>query len=80
MTTCGSRLLYEPQHGKEVLYVVPASSVLGAGDTGFQIQCRSWKRCSYDSDLAWADTRPGAGDGCSMFYVNAWALGWSRDM
>ena len=40
MTVCGSRLVYEPQHGKEVLYVVPVSSVLGrlpvvcAGDTG----------------------------------------------
>ncbi len=26
------------------------------------------------------DRRPGAGDGCRMWFVNSWALGWSRDM
>ena len=90
MTVCGSRLVYEPQHGKEVLYVVPVSSVLGrlpvvrAGDTGtIPFQYRQGLRNGahrYEHDLARADTRPGAGDGCSMYFVNAWALGWSRDM
>ena len=23
---------------------------------------------------------PGRGDGCPMYFVNSWALGWSRDM
>jgi len=40
ITQCGSRLIYELLPGKEVVYVVPVSSVLGrlpvvrAGDTG----------------------------------------------
>jgi len=33
----------------------------------------------YDHDLARADSRAGAGDGCPMYFVNSWALGWSRD-
>jgi hypothetical protein len=27
-----------------------------------------------------SDRRMGAGDGCKMWFVNSWALGWSRDM
>ena len=90
ITVCGSRLLYEPLHGKEVVYVVPASSVLGrlpvvrAGDTGtIPFSYRTGLRNGahrYDHDLARADTRHGAGDGCHMYFVNAWALGWSREM
>jgi hypothetical protein len=26
------------------------------------------------------DRRQGAGDGCRMWFVNSWALGWSQDM
>ena len=26
------------------------------------------------------DRRAGSGDGCRMWFVNSWALGWSRDM
>ncbi len=26
------------------------------------------------------DRREGSGDGCRMWFVNSWALGWSRDM
>ena len=28
---------------------------------------------------ALADRTPGAGDGCPVWYVNSWALGWSRE-
>ena len=40
ITECGSKLIYELLPGKEVVYVVPISSILGklpvvrAGDTG----------------------------------------------
>ena len=27
-----------------------------------------------------ADTSPWAGDGCPMYFVNSWALGWSSDL
>jgi hypothetical protein len=26
------------------------------------------------------DRREGSGDGCRLWFVNSWALGWSRDM
>ena len=29
---------------------------------------------------AYRDRSQGAGDGCRMWYVNSWAMGWSRDM
>ena len=31
-------------------------------------------------DVELLGTSPGAGDGCPMYFVNSWALGWSRDM
>ena len=33
----------------------------------------------YDHALAKADTFAGAGDGCSMYFVNSWALDGSCD-
>ena len=76
--------------GKEILYVVPITSVLGklpvvrAGDTG-TIPYRYSRGTAngssrYFPEIARADTSPGAGDGCPMYFVNSWALGWSRDM
>jgi hypothetical protein len=70
--------------------VVPATSVLGrlpvvrAGDTGtIPFKYRNGLRNGahrYDQSLARADSSRGAGDGCPMYFVNAWALGWSRDL
>ena len=90
ITKCGSKLIYETLPGKEVLYVLPISSILGrlpvvrAGDTGtiplrYRTGLRNGAR-GYDHGLARADTSAGAGDGCPMYFVNSWALGWSRDM
>ncbi len=90
ITQCGSRLIYELLPGKEVVYVVPVSSVLGrlpvvrAGDTGtipfkYSAGLRNGAR-RYDHNLARADSAPGAADGCPMYFVNSWAMGWSRDM
>jgi hypothetical protein len=87
-----SRLAMMPDYllpGKEVVYVLPITSILGrlpvvrAGDTGtipfsYRDGCRNGAH-RYDHDLANADSRPGAGDGCPMYFVNSWALGWSRD-
>ena len=70
--------------------MVPATSVLGrlpvvrAGDTGtIPFKYRDGLHNGahrYDPALARADSRRGAGDGCPMYFVNAWALGWSRDL
>ena len=90
ITECCSRLVYEPLPGKEVMYVLPASSVLGrlpvvrAGETGttphkFRAGLRSGAH-RYNHDLARFDSSRGPGDGCPMYFVNSWALGWSRDM
>ena len=88
-TKCGSKLIYETLPGKEVVYVLPITSILGrlpvvrAGDTGtipFSLRngCRNGAH-RYNHDLAKADTSAGAADGCPMYFVNSWALGWSRD-
>ena len=86
---CGSKLIYETLPEKAVLYVLPITSILGrlpvvlAGDTGtipfsYHNGCRNGAH-TYDHNLAKADSRPGAGDGSPMYFVNSWALGWSRD-
>ena len=90
ITQCGSKLIYELMPGKEVMYVVPVSSILGklpvvrAGDTGtiphkYRTALRSGAH-RFNDQIARADSRPGAGDGCPMYFVNSWALGWSRDI
>ena len=74
----GSRVIYELDYRKPVLYVIPIQSILGklavvpVGDTG---------TLPYHLRNVFAgapgDRRPGAGDGCGMWFVNSWALGWS---
>ena len=54
--------------------------VVGAGDAG--TKCKTLCRNSahrYDSTLTKADSSSGAGQGCPIYFVNSWALGWSRD-
>ena len=81
LESVGSRVVYELDYKKPVLYVIPIQSILGklpvvpVGDTG-TIPHRM--RNAFKS--APGDRRPGAGDGCRMWFVNSWALGWSRDM
>ena len=74
LESVGSRVVYK----KPVLYIIPIQSILGklpVGDTG-TIPYRM--RNAFASALG--DSRPGAGDGCQMWFVNSWALGWSCDM
>ena len=66
ITKCGSKLIYEPLPGKEVLYVLPITSILGrlpvvrAGDTGtIPFNYRTGFRNGahrYDHTLARADS------------------------
>ena len=85
ITKCGSRLIYEQLPGKEILYVIPISSILGklptvrAGDTG-TIPHRYRGTNRFNRHIARADSSPGSGDGSPMYFVNSWALGWARDM
>jgi len=81
LESVGSRVVYELDYKKPVLYVIPIQSILGklpvvpVGDTGtIQYHLRN------TFPGAPGDRRMGAGDGCKMWFVNSWALGWSRDM
>jgi hypothetical protein len=59
LESVGSRVVYELDYKKPILYVIPIQNTfLGA----------------------LGDRRPGAGDGCWVWFVNSWALGWSRDL
>ena len=81
LDSVGSRVVYELDYKKPILYVIPIDSILGklpvvpVGDTG-TIQ----HRLSNHFEGAPGDRREGSGDGCRMWFVNSWALGWSRDM
>ena len=77
----GSQIAYELDHRKPVLYVIPVEHILGKlllvplGDTGTIPH--------HLSNLfpgAPGDRRPGTGDGCRMWLVNSWTMGWSCDM
>ena len=49
----------------------------GAIPFSYRNGCRNCAH-RYDHAHAKADTSAGAGDGCPMYFVNSWALGWSR--
>ena len=81
LESVGSRVVYELDYKKPILYVIPIQSILGklpvvpVGDNGtIPHHLRD------DFPGAPGDCRPGSGDGCRMWFVNSWALGWSRDM
>ncbi len=81
----GSRVVYELDYKKPILYVVPIQSILGkllvvtvpVGNTG---TIPHHMRNTFPGAPGDSDRRPGAGDGCRMCFVNSWALGWSRDL
>ncbi len=82
LESVGSRvLLYELDYKKPILYVVLIQSILGklplvpVGDTG-TIPHRM--RNAFPG--APGDRKQGAGDWYRTWFVNSWALGWSRDM
>ncbi len=71
-----SRVVYELDYKKPVLFVIPIQSILGklpvvpVGDTGTVPHSM---RNTFRG--APGDSRPDAGDGCWMWFVNSWALG-----
>ena len=81
LKSIGSQILYELDHRKPVLPFIAVENVLGklpllpVGDTGtIQHHLRNL------FPGAPGDRRPGAGDGCRMWFVNSWAMAWSRAM
>ena len=83
LESVGSRILFELDHKKPILYVLPIENILGklpvvpVGDTG-TIPFRLRKH--FEGTGASADPQNRPGTGCQMWYVNSWARGWSRDM
>ncbi len=81
LESVGSRVVYELDCKKPILYVIPIQSILGklplvsVGDTG---TIPHSMRNAFSG--APVDRRQGAGHGCQMWFVNSWASGWSRDM
>ncbi len=84
LKSVGSQIIYQLDHKKPVLYVIPIKHILGklpvvpVGDTG---TIQHHLRNVFQG--APGDRRPeppDAGDGCKMWFVNSWALGWSRDL
>ena len=81
LESIGPKIVYELDHRKPVLYVIPIENILGklpvvpVGDTGtIQHHLRNL------FTVAPGDRKPGSGDGCRMWFVNSWALSWSRDL
>ncbi len=80
MGSIGSRVVYELDHKNPILYVIPIQSILGklpvvlVGDTGTIPH-----HLRHHFLGAPGDSRPGSSDGCRMWFVNSWALDWSRD-
>ncbi len=83
LLACSSRIVYERWPDNQVFYVLPVESILGklpvvpGGDTGtipYYMQ-----QHSEDFVGSAFDTREGAGDGSGGWYINTWALSWSRE-
>ncbi len=75
--------MYERKQDSQVLYVLPVESILGklpvvpVGDT--VTIPYSMRQHAADFVVAAFDTREGAGDGSRWWYINTWALSWSRE-
>jgi hypothetical protein len=75
LKSIGFQILYELDHRKPVLYVVPADYILGklplvpVGDTG---TIKHHPRNLFQG--APGNSRAGAGDECKMWFVNSWAM------
>ena len=74
--------MYERKTDSQVFSVLPVESILGklhvvpVGDTGTIPY--SMRQHAADFVGAAIDTRDGAGDGSRWWYINTWALSWSR--
>ncbi len=81
LESVGSRVVYELDYKKPVLYVIPIKSILGKLPVD-PVSDTSTIPYNLRNTFSGApgDRQMGAGDGCKMWFVNSWALGWSWDM
>ncbi len=80
LDACQSTIVYERSESAQVLYVIPASSILGrlplvpVGNTG-TIQYEMQREAA-DFPGASCDKTKDCKEGCRWWYVNSWALSW----
>ncbi len=86
MEATNSAMIYEREGGdREVLYVIPVESILGklpvvpVGDTGTIPHTMRAERAR-DLDGARCVREMGKGDGTRCWFVNNWAMVWSREI
>ncbi len=82
LLACRSRIIYKRGPDNQVFYVLPVESILGklpvvVDDIGMI----PYSRRQHAEDFVGTafDTRKGAGDGSSWWYINTWVLSWSRE-
>ncbi len=79
----GSRILYELDHRKPILYVIPIKNITGklcvvsVGHTG---TIQHSLHTAFPLAGAPGNRKLGSGNGCTMWFVNSWAMGWSLDL
>jgi hypothetical protein len=80
---CRSCIVYGRLPDNQVFYVLPVESILGklpvvpVGETGTIPYCM--RQHAEDFVGTAFDTGEGAGDGSRWWYINTWALSWSRE-
>jgi hypothetical protein len=83
LLACRSRIVYERRPDNYVFYVLPVELILGklpvvpVGDTGMITYCM--RQHVEDFAVVASDTREEACDGSRWWYINQWALSWSRE-
>ncbi len=83
LLACSSRIVYERRPDNQEFYVLPVELILGklpvepVGETGTIPYCM--RQHAEDFVGAAFDTREGAGNGSRWWYINTWALSWSRE-
>jgi hypothetical protein len=79
-----SAMVYERKSNKQVLYVLPITSILSklplvpVGDTGTIPFSMRGEAADFDGGSC--DSKPGEADGSRWWYVNSWAMSWSSRM
>ncbi len=80
---CRSRIVYERRPDNQVFYVIPVESntgklpVVQVGDTGTIPYCMREHAEHFVGAVF--DTREGTSASSRWWYINTWALSWSRE-
>ncbi len=79
LLACSSRIVYERLPDNQVFYMLPVESILAKLPVVPVSETGTIPYCIEDFVGASFDTREGEGDGSWWWYINTWALRWSRE-